>query len=41
MDTIKDGYVGLSLLAKLNWDRFLFMGTAAAALGAAAYIVTL
>lgn len=40
MDSIKDEYVGLALLANLNWDHFLFMGTALAALGAAAYIVT-
>lgn len=41
MDTIKEGYDGLSLLANLNWDRFLFLGMIGAALFAASYVVTL
>ncbi len=41
MDTIKAGYNSLSLLANLNWDRFLFVGLSGAALYAAAYIISL
>ncbi len=41
MDTIKSGYDSLSLLANLNWDRFLFLGLSGVALFASAYIVTL
>jgi len=41
MDTIKNGYDSLSLLANLNWDRFLFVGLAGAALFAAAFIISL
>ena len=41
MDTLKDGMVGLSLIANLNWDRFLFLGMIAGALFAAGFMVTL
>jgi len=41
MDTIKEGMVSLSLIANLNWDRFLFLGLIAAALFAAGFMVTL
>ena len=41
MDTIKDGIVSLSLIASLNWDRFLFLGMIIAALFAAGFMVTL
>jgi hypothetical protein len=40
MDTIKNGFSGLSLLANLNWDRFLFLGMAGVALFASTYIIT-
>jgi hypothetical protein len=40
MDTIKDGYIGLSLLANLNWDRFLFLGLSGVALFAAGFLMT-
>jgi hypothetical protein len=38
MQTIQHGYRGLSLLMDLNWDRLLYVGTLAFALGAGAYI---
>ncbi len=41
MDAIRNGYQGLSLLANLNWDRFLFLGLSGAALFLAGYIVSL
>ena len=41
MHTIKDGMNGLSLIANLNWDRFMFLGMIAAALFAAGFLVTL
>ncbi|MDJ0630329.1 MAG: hypothetical protein QNJ44_18890 [Rhodobacter sp.] len=41
MNTFKAGIDSLSLLANLNWDRFLFIGMSAVALFAASYIVTL
>ena len=40
MDTIKDGMVSLSLLANLNWDRFLFIGALIVALFGASYMIT-
>jgi len=40
MNTIRDGYDSLSLLANLNWDRFLFLGMIGAALFASAYLVS-
>ena len=41
MNTIKDGMTSLSLIANLNWDRFLALGLIAASLFAASYIATL
>lgn len=41
MQALRSGYHGLSLLANLNWDRFLFAGGAAAALFAAGFVVSL
>ncbi len=38
MQTIQHEYRGLSLLMDLNWDRLLYVGTLAFALGAGAYI---
>ncbi|WP_298499719.1 hypothetical protein [uncultured Maritimibacter sp.] len=38
MQTIQHGYRGLSLLVNLNWDRLLYLGTLAAALGCGALI---
>lgn len=40
MQTLRTGIDGLSLLANLNWDRLLFAGGAAAALFAAAFVVS-
>jgi len=40
MNTIRDSYDGLSLLANLNWDRFLFLGLSGLALFAASYLVS-
>jgi len=36
MEHIQRGYTGLHLLVDLNWDRFLYLGTLAAALGCGA-----
>ena len=41
MHTIKDGMDSLTLIANLNWDRFLFLGMIGAALFAAGYMVSL
>lgn len=41
MQTMMDGYRGLSLLMTLNWDRFFSVGTIALALLAGAYIGSL
>jgi hypothetical protein len=41
MKTMKTSYRGLSLLIDLNWDRCLYLGTLAFALGAGAYIGSL
>lgn len=38
MQTIAQGYRGMSLLMRLNWDRFLTTGALVAALYAGAYI---
>ena len=38
MQTIFHGYRGLSLLVDINWDRLLYLGTLAAALGCGALI---
>ncbi|WP_257883753.1 hypothetical protein [Roseobacter insulae] len=40
MQAIHNGYRGLSLLMDLNWDRALYLGTIALALGAGAWIGT-
>lgn len=36
MDHIKQAPTGLALLMDLNWDRLLYLGTLAAALGCGA-----
>ncbi len=41
MEQIQQGYRGLSLLMQINWDRLLYGGTIAAALGAGAWLGTL
>ena len=41
MQTIKDGYKGLSLLFDLNWDRFLSAGALAGALILGAWLMQL
>ncbi len=41
MKTLRTGYRGLSLLANLNWDRFLFAGGAVLALFGAGFVVSL
>jgi hypothetical protein len=41
MQSMKTGYRGLSLLVDLNWDRGLYLGALAFALGAGAYIGSL
>ena len=38
MQTLTEGYRGLSLVLTLNWDRFLYIGTLTVALGIAAAI---
>ncbi|WP_277871182.1 hypothetical protein [Thalassorhabdomicrobium marinisediminis] len=38
MQTITAGYQGVSLLVNLNWDRLLYLGTIAAALGLGAWV---
>ena len=38
MQTIQNGYRGLSLLMDLNWDLALYLSTIALALVAGAYI---
>lgn len=38
MQTLSNGYRGLSLLVNLNWDRLMYVGTLFLALGAGAYI---
>lgn len=37
MQTLNQGYQGVSMLVKLNWDRFLFAGLLFGALHAGAY----
>jgi len=37
MESLRQGYNGLSMLIELNWDRLLFLGTLALALGAGAF----
>lgn len=41
MQTIQAGYQGFSLLISLNWDRLLYVGTIAAALGVGAWVGSL
>lgn len=41
MQTLQQGYRSLSLLMNLNWDRLLYGGMLAFALGAGAYLGTL
>lgn len=41
MQTIANGYRGLSLLLNLNWDRLLYVATLCAALWAGAYLGSL
>lgn len=41
MQTMQNGYRGLSLLVDLNWDRALYVGTISAALMSGAWLVTL
>lgn len=41
MKTFKEGVDSLSLLARLNLDRFLVLGLTCAALFSAGYMVTL
>ncbi len=41
MEHIQQGYRGLSLLMEINWDRLLYVGTIAFALGAGAWIGTM
>ncbi|MEM8578226.1 MAG: hypothetical protein AAGF60_10270 [Pseudomonadota bacterium] len=41
MQTISNGYRGLSLLMRLNWDRALYFCTIAAALWAGAWLGSL
>ncbi|KIN60916.1 hypothetical protein Z945_1899 [Sulfitobacter noctilucae] len=41
MQTIQSSYRGLSLLMDLNWDRVLYVGVIALALGAGAFIGSL
>ncbi|MDW4497736.1 hypothetical protein R5H30_07075 [Sulfitobacter sp. D35] len=41
MQTINDGYRGLSLLMDLNWDLVLYAGTITLALAGATYIGSL
>jgi len=41
MEQIQQSYRGLSLLMQINWDRLLYVGTIAVALGAGAWMGTL
>ncbi len=41
MDTIHNGYKGLSLLWNLNWDRILYIATILVALMAGAWLGSL
>ncbi|HMO06652.1 MAG TPA: hypothetical protein PKD10_03255 [Paracoccaceae bacterium] len=38
MQTVMDGYRGLSLIVKLNWDRIFTLGTIVAGLLAGAFL---
>lgn len=39
MNTIKDGVNSLSLIAHLNWDRFLYLGLIGGSLFAGAWMM--
>lgn len=41
MQTLTQGYRGLRLIAHLNTDRLLFIGTLAGALGLSGYLASL
>lgn len=41
MQSIQNGYVGLSLLFNLNWDRLLYVATIGFALLAGAFVGSL
>ena len=41
MQTLAQGYKGVTVLVHLNWDRFLFTGTLIAALYGGAYLALL
>ncbi|MDU8913040.1 hypothetical protein [Aestuariicoccus sp. MJ-SS9] len=41
MQTIQDGYRGLSLLVSINWDRLLYTATIVGALFFGAYLGSL
>lgn len=41
MQTMRDGYSGLSLVMILNWDRLLYISTIALALLAGAWLASL
>ncbi len=38
MQTITAGYNGVSLLVNLNWDRIIYLGTIAFALGLGGWV---
>lgn len=38
MQTIAQGYKGMTILVNLNWDRIIYTGTLVAALYAGAYV---
>lgn len=40
MQTLRDGYKGLSLLVDLSWDRFFFGAAIGAALLASTWVAT-
>jgi hypothetical protein len=41
MQTVTAGYHGVSLLVNLNWDRLMYLGTIAGALGLGAWVGSL
>jgi len=40
MEHIQQGYRGFTLLVDLNWDRLLYVGAIAVALGLSAYLAS-
>ena len=40
MQTIQNGYRGLSLLVELNWDRALYVAAIPLSLGAGAWLLS-